>query len=124
MSKNSMTTKRHFKIFQKEALLWVNEFGLNDWTIRFIHEDTPDALASCLSDNDAHRAYIALSPEWDRKPTTKRLKREAFHEVIELLLSKMDYLARERFIDEKEIDIARHAVIASLENLIFGPVYE
>ena len=41
------TTVKEFELFKTECLKWIDYFGLKDWKIDFLHEDTKDAFAEC-----------------------------------------------------------------------------
>ncbi len=65
-------------------------------------------------------ATLNLTPEWDdHKITTVKLKRSAFHEVCELLIARLGYIAEARFITSEETEEEGHAIIRRLENAFF-----
>jgi hypothetical protein len=118
------TTSKHFKIFKKEAELWISRFGLLNWRVVYEHEKMdPNErfLATCASDIPARLATIALNTDWDpEKVTVYQLKRTAFHEVMELLLSRISYLGECRFLQDEEISEERHDLIRKFENYFYG----
>ena len=114
------TTSKHFEVFKKEVLRWLEIFGLKDWDVSIEHKEVEeDSRAICVSQVGGQLATISLSTDWDIKPTDDNLQVHAFHEVCELLLSHMDSLARERTILPRELEVARHSVIRVLENVLF-----
>jgi len=113
------TTKKHFELFKKEGRKWLREFGLLDWETFFNHKDI-DARARYSADIEHRIAVLILSTQWEGpQPQNKLIRRAAFHEVAELLLAKIRCLAESRTCDEQELNEAIHAVIRTLENVIF-----
>ena len=49
---NNITTEDHFKVFKNEALRHIHEFGLYDWRIKILHEDSEGlgSMACCRAD--------------------------------------------------------------------------
>jgi len=117
------TTKKDFEVFKKECKKWIDIFELNNWEIMFIHSKRADNRAWINPSTDPRLVKIALGAEWiNLEPDTisvNDIKRVAFHEICELLLEPLGYLAECRFITETEIEPARHDIIGKLENTIF-----
>lgn len=116
------TTKKDFELFRAEVQKWLGLFGLHGWDVDIEHEEVlVDCLATCSrSELKERTATIALSPNWsDYKVTDEQVKRSAFHEVMELLFTRIDLLARDRFVQEREIREEIHNLIRIMENLIF-----
>ena len=117
---SNIITKKHFDIFKKEAEKWINKFGLLDWEVSFRHEMSEKNRATCAYDYTGKIASLVLSTKWENfEPTTKNIKKTAFHEICELLLGEIGCLAEDRGWDKLEMDRSRHAVIRRLENAIF-----
>ena len=116
------TTARHFEIFKREAELWIGRLELHGWRIEISHKkDLPDTLASMRSDIPGRVATINLSTDWSGDDISALLLRmTAFHEVFELLLSRMSYLAECRFLSDEEVPEERHDIIRKFENLFYG----
>jgi len=113
------TTPEHFEIFKKEALRWIDIFGLKNWEVFFDHEKREKARADVGLKFIDKQASICLSTIWkDLKPDVYYLKRSAFHEDCEILLARMDMMARNGARPD-EIDEARHEVIKVLENILW-----
>lgn len=115
------TSKIHFDIFKKECNYWIEKFGLKEWNVDFQHDDNIEgSLASCSVNLPARKAIIFLEPLWgDDNPTPQELKRVAFHEVMELFLSPVWYLAEERFVTANQLEENRHGVIRTMENCVW-----
>lgn len=113
------TTKEHFEIFKKEAYKWIRIFGLYNWEVFFTHEKWNDTRAESSIDSTGKVATINLSITWKNlKPTKEYIKEAAFHEVCELLLDPLAFLARERHITKEQIDMETHNIIGILEKVI------
>jgi hypothetical protein len=108
------TTKKDNELFKGEFLLWRERLGLTDWRVRFYHEQLKHPLAGCIAaDLEARLVGVYLGFTVDH-----RIEELARHEALELLVSELDTLARDRHVRPEEITAARHAVIRRLENLL------
>jgi hypothetical protein len=88
-----------------------------------VHESCGEALANITWSQMNRWARIRLNTAWGEEVTENLLRKAAFHEVMELLLSPMNWLAcnassfsgdQREAIAEKE----NHTVIRTLENVI------
>ena len=112
-------TKKDFEIFKKEADKWIRILGLVNWEIRYCYDVDNDCRASCTADHNGRIATLALALRWNYKPKVAEIKKVAFHEVIELFLTPMEYIANSIYRNGGEFEAARHDVIRVLENTIF-----
>ncbi|GAJ06024.1 unnamed protein product, partial [marine sediment metagenome] len=48
-----------------------------------------------------------------------KTKETAFHEIAELLLTKLSTLGAERYIGKEDIETAKHEIVRRLENCIY-----
>lgn len=121
---NYELTKEHFEKFKKYFQFWINEFGLKDWEIAYFFEKTEDrdgidARASVHFDHEGRIVVCCLNKEWyGSDPTDHNLSRCSYHEVVELLLGKLNGFARIKF-SETEVSQEIHRVIRILENTHF-----
>lgn len=120
------TTNKDFELFKKNVNHWVKFFGLNNWKIYLVHEDTQkelDAGAWCSWNVEGRAATIGLSIDWGNHtiPTPYEIKRMAFHEVCEMMLAPMNDLAASRLWDQYSYDSEKHNVIRILENTVWKP---
>ena len=126
MGTSNKTTKRHFEIFQKEALLWIDRFGLTEWRIDFFHGDNqsfpPDSCRAWFdADVGGLVAMIGLAADWGGdKITDKLLRQSAMHEVLHVLMAQMSWLADYRFPTKGAFLEEEHKVIRRFENLYYG----
>lgn len=122
------TSKEDFELFKAECKKWVEFFGLKCWQISYLH------LNSCNEENFEDIAWIEpnvetmsviffLNREWvDDKIfyCKEEVKLLAFHEVCELLLTKLDDLAGMRFnVTEERVRSTTHEIIYTLENSVY-----
>ena len=120
------TSKRHFKLFCDEINKFVDIFGLVGWEVYFEHKQyLSNVQAVCITDQQGRTCTIALSTEWIAlKPTDLEVRRAAFHEVCELLLSRLNTFAKYRFVKESQIDEESHNLIRILERVLWMRFHE
>ena len=121
---NHKLTKEHFEKFKKFFGHWIDVFGLKDWEIAYFFkktedEDLDDARASVQFDNGARIVVCCLSKNWfGSEPTDHNLARCAYHEVLELLLGKLNEMLRSKCTDN-DITEEIHRIIRIFENVHF-----
>ncbi|HDL19928.1 MAG TPA: hypothetical protein ENH40_06715 [Nitrospirae bacterium] len=115
------TTKEHFAIFRKECLKWIEVFGLKGWDVTIKHKKMEDCRAACTSHVVNRWAELKLNIDWNKEweISKDRLKKDAFHEVMELFLAVISNLAEYRYTTASEIEEEIHAIIRTLENVVF-----
>jgi hypothetical protein len=120
------TSKRHFKLFCDEVRKFIDIFGLVGWEVYFEHKQYLSyEMAVCITDQPGRTCTIALSTEWVAlKPTDLEVRKAAFHEVCELLLSRFNAFARDRFVQESQIDEESHNLIRILERVLWEKYHE
>ena len=118
------TTEAHFKLFRQECEKWIKAFNLRNWEINYRHTKPPgDQKAWAALNHQGRQCDLCLSSGWrEAFPITNiEIRKTAFHEVCELLLYPMYYLAESRFLSESEMEPACHDVIHALQNAVFKP---
>lgn len=121
--------KRNIKMFKKYVRYYIDIFNLHNWEVVISEGESDTSSASCLwwSIDDypngcGQIASIYYDKNWIKNKKLKRseISRTAFHEVIELLLSKLrDYSENtEKVISSYEIDNEIHNIIRIMENKI------
>lgn len=121
------TSKEDFKIFKLECEKWIEFYGINGWMISFMHKnqdiDEEPHIAWIEADTRNMTATFYLNKEWVDDIDfygKKEIRFVAFHEVCELLLTKLDDLANERFeVTPQKVLEARHEIIHYLENSVY-----
>lgn len=118
------TTSKHFKIFKKEAELWIDRLGLSEWRVDFSHSNCPDG-SPCRAwyhgKVEDRVCEIGLVPDWDPDVVTiHRVKECAFHEVFHVALADLEAIAECRSFVQNRLDTGLHQVIRRFENLFYG----
>lgn len=118
-----ITTRNDFKVFAREVAYWVDYFGMQNNEIETCNEQTvgfdKNTTATCEVNITGRVVLITLQIQHERKLSVLDIKRAAFHEVIEALLSDLWVLADERFVIKRELEMARHNIVRQLENSIW-----
>jgi len=120
---NNKTSTKHFEIFKKECKFWIEKFGLKEWAVEFFHKNT-NGLAGCSTSGAIDNlCSISLGKDWEHDvPTTKKIRRVAFHEICEMLLSDTKLAVPERFTDTVQFEF--HKIIRRLERSMFKDSYK
>ena len=116
------TTNKDFKIFRDECRKWIDIFGLKSWSVKYDHRNAAgkDTLASCCYSVTDRVATLVLSKDWGNDVVDDyQIEKSAFHEVCELFLANIRTLAEYRYTTMLEIDEEVHAVIRTLENVLY-----
>lgn len=112
------TTKKDFAEFKKESEYWIIYFGLINWDMHYEHEELKDSRAQCWVNVDGKRCDISLASKWILTPKKNGIKLVAFHEICELMIRPLSYLAESTYSGEY-VQGATHDIIRRLENTIF-----
>jgi hypothetical protein len=116
---------KEFKIFKDEFLYWAFDvYGLKGWEFIFQLEKDSENRASILRELESRIVIVSVADEWSGLPPDEfNLKRVAYHEACELLLSKLVDLCLERSVTEKQIVEEVHNLIRIFENYHFDRSY-
>jgi len=109
-----MTTKKQFDVFIKECDRYIDIFGLSEYFVLYQHVkiEKDEWQAGCTVDFEGLNAIISLSN--DVVLTDYEIMAAAKHEILELLLAKLDKIMKARTVTEAEIVEERHKVINRL----------
>jgi len=122
------TTKSDFELFCKECLRWQDILGLHGFEINFFHTDEDKGDFCYCNINPVNRTVlIELCKKWPDekyKKTNEQIKLSAFHEVCHILMDLLSSCARARYICSHEIDESEHAIIRTLERVLFSKYKE
>ncbi len=114
------TSKKDFQLFVKECNKWIKIFGLLEWQIHHEHSNEyKDDRAWCRYHHTAKIATFGLTINWSYKPSASEIELCAFHEVMELFLAGLDYMAKRREFDENMIIAETHRIIRTMENVVY-----
>ena len=112
-------TNDDFEIFKEEAERWITALGLKDWNISIKMDNAEDACSECLVNRTSHAACLVLNRYQQEELTQKQIREYAFHEVLEVLLSDLEYLAMDCLLSEEKkvlLEVERHRIIRRLES--------
>jgi len=115
------TTNADFVLFQKECQKWIDELGLHEWEIYYMHEDIGDYEAEMTPLYESKVVYIKLNIEIsDDVGMTKNqyIKMSALEEVIHVLLSNLWHYAEKRNFVEEAYRAEEHSVIHRLQKVL------
>ena len=115
-------TGRAFKQFQDRVYHWLYYFGLKGWDVYFEQIDLAGAEAAVKYDLPSRQAAFALAQWWPSPVDDNGTDRAAFHEVMHLVLARIETLATTRFATEDAIDEEIHHLIRLFENVVWQAV--
>jgi len=117
-TKEKLFENHHLELFKKEANYWLNYFSLLDFDVQIkISENNEECLAFVIVSHSNKIASLKISKFWDELNDDK-VRETAFHEVCEILLSRLRSLACGTFSDEA-VDETCHSIIGRLQNSVF-----
>ena len=118
MRKTKLTTK-HFELFKKECLKWQNKFELNNWELFFQWQKKKGIRASVSYNIAGYIATFYLTKVWPFSEVTDNdIKIIAKHEMIHLLLGRLDSTGSTRYISMDESEEALEETVRKLETII------
>jgi len=119
MEKMKLTNK-HFEIFKRKCKKWQDKFELHNWELHFRWQEKNGDRAGLSTSLDGYVSTALLTKEWDNweKITEKDIEVVAKHEMIHLLLSRLEIVGRARYISEDEQREATEELVRKLENII------
>ena len=117
------TTKKDFEIFKAEVRRFMDVFELNNWEVAFEHKELKNNNATITPQLGNYKAVITLSTDNDYDKVTsdysftEYIKRNALHEVIHLLLSRMSVVGQSRYISNAEQEEAEEELVIKLMHI-------
>jgi len=120
-------TRKDWELFQHEFNTLASELALHEWEVLHVWElpkDVTGAMACVDADVESMMATIYFTdeplenPNLDGIAKAELITRVAHHEVLELLLYKMEYYARDREWSDSKYESERHNVIHKLQTII------
>lgn len=121
------TTQTDFELFTQTVKKYAEKFGLHDWQIEITHGwKDEQSRAQAMYHVQGHLAVISLAKDWGEdceEPTAYKIRRSAFHEVCELLLSEYYAAATDDDLRGEALRLRLeregHRIIRRLENVVF-----
>lgn len=116
----SRIAKAEFRLFKQECRFWIRRLGLKDWRVTIFRVPLlGNTVGECRYDMGNRLATIVVSNRrWTKNHFRREIRRTAKHEVIELLLCRLDGLARRRDVTFSELEEARHQIVRTLEKVV------
>jgi hypothetical protein len=112
------TTKKHFELFKQYFIEYQNKFGLNNYNIYFNHKWLKNSYACIIVDEDGHVATVNFNTKWSKRLiTNQEIKECALHECNHLLVNKLEWIGRCRYIGEEEIINECEGLVVRLTDL-------
>ena len=110
---------KDFSMFQKHFRRYQKRFGLTGYKVYFKHEPIEESFADITVQRSDMVATVRLNSQLpDKAKPFRDIGRDAKHEAIHLLLYRLEYLARCRYVSESEIYEATEELVFKLEELI------
>ena len=112
--------RAYFKKFKDSFLYWQKEFGLMEYRVCFLQEHLDDAFAQLRTNIEGKLVHVVLNTEWesDLTATDDGPEEHAKHEAVHLLLGRLAWLARCRYVDECSINEEDEAVVIRLARVL------
>lgn len=114
------TTRKQFELFKSECRKWIDRFQLNDYDIYFEWGELDGSDARSRIQGHCGNSVIALGKEinfLDRNQN-EYIKEVAKHEVIHCLFARYSGLAKDRYINEGELDNEEEHLVRKLCKII------
>jgi len=114
------TTKKQFSEFKKACLEWQKRLGLLDWSLYFGMSKLEDAYATVNINVLGRVATVLLTSVLEDKDVADNLDigLTALHEMLHILLARMQYIATARYVTEEEVLEEEHSIIRVLEKVV------
>jgi len=116
------TTKKQFRVFEKECRRWLDKLSLSSWAVQIVHAEISDdsVFADCRTIDNNRAAALRMNTVVDiyrETLTDKFIRRYAIHEVLELLISGCGGIMRQ-VASSEIVERETHMVIRALENVL------
>lgn len=110
-----------FELFKTKCQKWIDFFGLKNYKVKFKYEELDKGIgANVLVDDEATLAIITFN----KNKSEGDISEWAFHEVMHILLAKMNFLATSRYIEKDALTIEEEHVVRILENTVYPKLQE
>ena len=112
-----ITTVKHFKMFKATLRKLIKLWGLSSWEVVYDHEYVDKRTIATTAPELASRIVVfTLNTDFAGEQTDKELKETALHEVLELLMTKLESMVCTSRKDEAREEV--HAIIQTIINVI------
>jgi len=115
--------QKDFIFFQNKVKFWIKRLGLTDWQVYFEFEKLEENdFAQIKWNYKGSKATMYLNQEWRNVPKflnkEHQLEQTALHEVLHLLLARLNAWANDRKWDELEYEAEEHRVIHQIMQVL------
>lgn len=112
--------RAYFKRFKDSFLYWQKKFGLMEYRVYFLQEFLDDNYAEIRTNIEGKLAHVVLNTEWDKDDvaTDDGPEDHAKHEAVHLLLARLAWLGRSRYICDTDINEEDEAVVVRLARIL------
>ncbi len=116
------TTKQDFDLFKRHCNYFIDLFGLKNWYIEYAYEllEDKESMVSAMLYSRTGKITLSTELDSDRSNIKEYIKTIALHEIIELLLMPLFFLADERYTTREQLEDARHSIIQTLQKVILN----
>lgn len=120
------TSPELFNVFREEVRRWLHYFGIKEYRVEFEHISMKSVRADVIFDMWGKTAIIRLNKNWGKdEPTEHLVRKSAFHEVCELMISKIhNMLLHKATYVQDDVEEEIHRLIRILENTVFVDVVQ
>jgi hypothetical protein len=116
-------SKQYFERFKKECLRLQHELGLTQYRLDFYQKKLKDrdgttyyAQANIFENDKIAEIFLTMeikNPEIDEGPES-----HARHEMTHLLIHRLQWLAKSRFIERSDVDEEVEAIVIRLDKVL------
>ena len=111
--------RKDFKVFKAYFRTYQLRFGLIGYKVYFKHEPLDGCFANISVDQSDMVATVRLNSNLpDNSEQHKDAKQSALHEVLHLLIMRLEQMAKCRHVQAEEIYEASEELVHKLEELI------
>lgn len=118
--KKVRTSKRDFQLFKKEFEKWADILDLKSYQLYFYHDPLDGSYARISVDESGKVADIIYSSKLSKTAAemSSGPASHALHEVLHLLLNRLESLGKERFTGSSEIDDEGERLVRLLRKVL------
>lgn len=110
-----------FLVYAEKVRTLIEVLGLSGWDVEFMHTSELGKIDLCITVVDIPNRDVTfmLNKNWREPISERKIKMAAAHEVLHLLLGRLNHLALARFVRKEEIEEEMHSIIRRFENILF-----
>lgn len=110
---------KDFKEFKKWGNYYQKKFGLTGYNCYYKDEELEGCFANVAVSEDTRVATFRLNKKLDKDEREfSDVKKDAKHEMLHLMLNKLQYLATLRYVRDGEIEEVAEGIVCKLTDLV------